>query len=49
MADPRPALPTPHFERHAFTPLRQRLKKRLAFAGAGLSAAAVVVIMLLIS
>jgi hypothetical protein len=42
-ADARPAVPTPHFERHAFTPLRQRLKKRLALAGAGLSAAAAIV------
>ena len=37
------------FQRHSFTPLRQRLAKRLAWAGAGLSAAAVLVIVLLIS
>jgi hypothetical protein len=49
MPDVRPAVPTQHFERHAFTPLRQRLKKRLALAGAGLSAAAVVVLVLLIT
>jgi len=35
--------------RESFTPLRQRLKKRLALAGAGISAAVVVVIALLIS
>lgn len=35
--------------RRKFTPLRQRVKRRLALAGAGLSAAAVVVIVLLIS
>jgi hypothetical protein len=53
MIDTRPALPTPHFERQAFTPLRQRLKKRLALAGAlagaGLSAAALVAIAFLAS
>ena len=49
MADARPPVPAHNFERHAFTPLRQRLKKRLALAGAGLSAAAVLVIVLLIS
>ena len=37
------------FARQSFTPLRQRLARRLAWAGAGLSAAAVVVIVLLIS
>jgi len=37
------------FDRQSFTPLRQRLAKRLAWAGAGLSAAAVLVIVLLIS
>jgi hypothetical protein len=37
------------FAREPFTPLRQRLKRRLALAGAGVSAAAVVVIMLLAS
>jgi hypothetical protein len=35
--------------REPFTPLRQRVMKRLAWAGAGLSAAAVLVIVLLIS
>ena len=35
------------FARQPFTPLRQRVKKRLALAGAGLSAAAVVLIVLL--
>jgi hypothetical protein len=39
----------PAFQREAFVPLRQRLKKRLALAGAGISAAAVLVIVLLIS
>jgi hypothetical protein len=37
------------FQRQSFTPLRQRLAKRLAWAGAGLSAAALVAIVLLIS
>jgi hypothetical protein len=37
------------FERQQFTPLRQRLKKRLALAGAGVSAVAVLLIALLIS
>jgi hypothetical protein len=37
------------FHRQSFTPLRQRLAKRLAWAGAGLSAAALVVLVLLIS
>ncbi len=36
-------------QRQSFTPLRQRLATRLAWAGAGLSAAAVLVIVLLIS
>jgi hypothetical protein len=40
-AAPEPA------ERESFVPLRQRLKKRLALAGAGVSAAAVLVIVLL--
>jgi hypothetical protein len=40
------AVPTPH--REAFVPLRQRVMRRLAWAGAGVSAAAVVVIMLLV-
>jgi hypothetical protein len=39
----------PNFARQKFTPLKQRLKKRLALAGAGLSAAAVVVFGLLIA
>jgi hypothetical protein len=33
--------------REPFTPLRQRIKRRLALAGAGVSAAAVLVIVLL--
>lgn len=37
------------FEREPFTPLRQRLTRKLAWAGAGLSAAAVLAIVLLIS
>jgi hypothetical protein len=37
------------FARQSFTPLRQRLARRLAWAGAGLSAAAVLVIVLLTS
>jgi exo-rhamnogalacturonan lyase-like protein len=37
----------PAFQREAFVPLRQRLKKRLALAGAGLSAVAFVVAALL--
>jgi len=37
------------FARQKFTPLKQRVKKRLALAGAGLSAAAVVVLVLLIT
>jgi hypothetical protein len=49
IAEPPVVLPGQHFERRSFTPLRQRLKKRLALAGAGLSAAAVLVIVLLIS
>jgi hypothetical protein len=43
------AAPLPVFARQKFTPLKQRLKKRLALAGAGLSAAAVVVLVLLIT
>jgi hypothetical protein len=35
------------FERHPFTPLRQRLARRLAWAGAGLSAAALMLLALL--
>ena len=34
------------FARESFTPLRQRVKRRLALAGAGLSAAAVVIMLL---
>jgi hypothetical protein len=49
MPETRPVVPTPHFSRQTFTPLRQRVKKRLALAGAGLSAAAVVLIVLLIT
>jgi YetA-like protein len=46
--------PPPHasagsFKRETFTPLRQRLATRLAWAGAGFSAAALVVLVLLIS
>jgi hypothetical protein len=37
----------PPFERQKFTPLKKRVKKRLALAGAGLSAAAVFVLVLL--
>jgi hypothetical protein len=37
------------FARQSFTPLRQRLARRLAWAGAGISAAAVLVIVLLIT
>jgi hypothetical protein len=44
-----PAITVTAFQRHSFTPLRQRLARRLALAGAGLSAAAVLVIVLLIS
>ena len=39
----------PMFQRESFVPLRQRLKKRLALAGAGLSAVALVGIALLTS
>ncbi len=39
----------PVFAREPFTPLRQRLTRKLAWAGAGLSAAAVLAIMLLIT
>ncbi|MBY0496926.1 MAG: glycoside hydrolase family 127 protein [Cyanobacteria bacterium] len=49
LAEPHPAASPHQFERQAFVPLRQRLKKRLALAGAGLSAVAVVVIILLVS
>lgn len=42
-------LPLRAIERERFTPLRQRVKTRLALAGAGLSAAALVVLVLLIS
>ena len=48
-ADTRVADTPRHFARHKFTPLRQRLKKRLAFAAAGVSAAAVLLIALLVS
>lgn len=44
-----PSVAVTSFQRQSFTPLRQRLAKRLAWAGAGLSAAAVLVIVLLIS
>lgn len=44
-----PSAPLQRFERETFTPLRQRVMKRLAWAGAGLSAAALVVVVLLIS
>lgn len=44
-----PVVPVTAFQRQPFTPLRQRLARRLAWAGAGLSAAAVLVIVLLIS
>ena len=47
VADAPAALPAQHFERQSFTPLRQRLKKRLALAGAGLSAAVVVIVLLI--
>ena len=38
------AVAMPVFERQSFTPLKQRVVKRLAFAGAGLAAAALVAI-----
>ncbi len=44
-----PSAPLELFVRKPFTPLRQRVIKRLAWAGAGLSAAALVVLVLLIS
>ena len=44
-----PAVPVQAFQRESFTPLRQRLAMRLAWAGAGLSAAALVVLVLLTS
>ena len=47
VAGPRVALPPA--AREPFTPLRRRIKKRLALAGAGLSAAAVLVIVLLVT
>jgi hypothetical protein len=43
----QPSAATQQFARQPFTPLRQRVKKRLAIAGAGLSAAAVVLIVLM--
>ena len=43
------ALPAPIVERAAFVPLRRRLLRRLVLAGAGLSAAALVLLVLLIS
>jgi hypothetical protein len=43
------ALPVTTFARASFTPLRQRLKQRLVLTGAGLSAAAVVVLLLLMT
>ena len=49
LAAARPPAPLQRFERETFTPLRQRVMKRLAWAGAGLSAAALVVLVLLIS
>lgn len=42
-------LPVTTFRRESFTPLKKRLARRLAWAGAGVSAAAVLVIMLLIA
>ena len=45
----RPAMPVGVFHRELFTPIRQRLARKLAWAGAGLSAAAVVLLVLLIS
>jgi hypothetical protein len=43
-----PALDAP-FARESFVPLRQRLRRRLVLAGAGISAAALLVVVLLIS
>jgi hypothetical protein len=43
------ALPVTTFRRQSFTPLKQRLKQRLVLTGAGLSAAAVVVLFVLLS
>jgi hypothetical protein len=39
--------PVRRYPRHKFTPFKQRVKKRLALAGAGLSAVAIVVVVLL--
>jgi len=49
LAAAAPPLTTQVAARARFTPLRQRVMKRLALAGAGLSAAAVFVIVMLIS
>jgi hypothetical protein len=39
LADARPPLPAQAFQREPFVPLRQRLARKLAWTGAGLSAA----------
>ncbi len=43
------AVALPVFERQSFTPLKQRVVKRLAFAGAGLAAALVAIVVFLAS
>ena len=43
-----PSVTVTSFPRQSFTPLRQRLKQRLALAGAGVSAAAVVLLFVLL-
>ena len=43
------AVPLTAIERSRFTPLRRRLVRKMMWAGAGLSAAAIAVIVLLIS
>jgi hypothetical protein len=53
MADPPVTVDVPFtpaaFARRKFTPMRQRIKKRIALAGAGLSAAAILIIAMLVS
>lgn len=49
LATAAPTMPLAPVAREPFTPLRQRVMKRLAWAGAGISAAALVVVALLIS
>ena len=49
LADASPPIPVHAFQREPFVPLRQRLARKLAWTGAGLSAAAFALMTLLVS